>query len=689
MRVREVLALLLALATVAGLGWLGYDWLLRTTDPDRPPEQVADGPQETVTAYLDAWRAGDLEGMRQLVSEVPEGFDQRHRQMWEAFDTVDFDPQLRALREPEDGRAVAELSLTLTPAGAPGPVSWDSEVELTRTRGVWSIRWSLSVLHPELRPTWEFAAVLQPVPRRPILAVDGTELASDDGRWVGFVPGGIDDPDRVVAAFERALPGSGAVATRELGRGQLVDDWFYPVVLVSQARAEAAWETLRRTPGIVEPRVPPEDQRRVLLDLDFARHVVGVIGEATAEQLEQLAAEGVDAPVGTRIPQFGLEAAFDDQLTGSEELQVGLREIGGSGLTVVIDAIQADPSEPVTTTLDVAIQRAVENALDGVDTTAAIVVVDGSDGAIRASASRPVSGFDRARAGRYPPGSTFKTVTLEAALAAGRQLDDEVACPARTVVGGLAVTNAGQRDLGTITLGRAFAESCNTTFASLATELGADALQAAAERFGFGTEPLHPLEAFGGSFPAPADTAELAAAAFGQARVEASPLHLAAMAAAVASGTWHQPYLLTDQGPGRSLPLATGTGSLLREAYLAAVSDGTGTAAAVEGAEVGGKTGTAQAAGGASHAWFVGTVEGLGFAVLVEQGGSGAEVAAPLAARFVQELLRLRSGDLDPADPAAGPARDPEPVPDQTQDTDTGEPEPSSQDGPTVRPEDG
>lgn len=655
MRFREILALVIGLAVVGGLGYLGYGWLIDTTDPDTEEEVVAEGAGEVVADYLAAWEAGDTPTMQQqLTGEPPEDFAQRHEQLVDALAPTSFTVTAGELSEPSDGRATVEVTVEVLPAAAPRPVAWDTTLRLSRNRGTWTVDWSLSTLHPELRPTWEFAAEAEEVARWPILAADGTALADDDGRWIGFVPGGIEDPDRVVAAFERALPGTGAAAQRELDRGELVDDWFYPVVVVSQARADAAWTLLRRTPGIIEPREPPEGQRRALLDLGFARHLVGVVDEATAEQLEELEEQGVDAPVGTHVPQFGLEARFDDRLTGSEVLRVGLREINGGALTHTIDEIQPEGSAPVQTTLDVRVQRAVENALADVDGPAAIVVVDGADGAVRGTASRPLSAFDRARAGRYPPGSTFKLVTLEAALAAGADLDDEVACPGRVVVGGLAVTNAGEKDLGTVTLGEAFAESCTTTFAALGAELGSDSLEEAAERFGFDVEPVHPLGAFGGSFPSPGDTAELAAASFGQARVEASPLHLAAMAAAVTEGVWHQPYVLADDGPGTSRPLATGAAERLRSALTLAVTDGTGRLAAVEGAQITGKTGTAQAEGGdVEHAWFVGTFEDLGFAVLVEDGGSGGEVAAPLAARLGAELQRLLTGEIDPTDPLA------------------------------------
>ena len=643
MRIRDVLAVLVGIGVVAGVGIGGWMWLEETVDPE--PE-IEDDASTTATAYVQAWEAGDLLRMASLVREAPEDFAARHDQLLTGLEATDLRIERGEVDSPVDGRATVPLTVTVDVAVLAEPVSWDTELRLLRERGTWGVDWSLSTIHPELRPTWRFGTETVDIDRELILAADGTPLAGPGTRITfGFQPALVSDPDAVIEAFATALPGSEVAAERELARGDLRDDWFYPVVTVSEARADEASTQLRRASGIVRRT----GQARTLLDDGFAQHVVGVVAPATAEQLEQL---GPPYEAGDVVGQYGLEAVFEADLIGSELTRVGLRDGEAGAFREIIGEGRRDPSRTIQTTIDVTVQRAVENALRGVTDPAAIVVVDGATGAIVGSASRPLSGFDRALSGRYPPGSTFKIVTAEAALATGAGLDDEVECPAETLVGGLRVPNAGARSLGTTTLLAAFAESCNTTFARIGAALGADAMVEAAQRFGFGVDPIVPLPAFGGSFPDPGDTAEVGAAAFGQARVEASPLQLASMAAAAATGTWHQPYLLVDDGPGESRPLATGAPEPLREMLRAVVTDGTGTEAAVDGEEVLGKTGTAQGTGGVEHAWFIGSHGDLGFAVLVEDGGAGSEVAAPIAARFVRELVALTTGDVDPMDAA-------------------------------------
>jgi cell division protein FtsI/penicillin-binding protein 2 len=641
------LAAVLVLGAVVGTGW----WLLEggLDGPDEP----GDTPQATAQAYFAAWEDGRYAEMASLVRQPPEDFREVHEQAVEGLGARGLTLEAGEVEEPEDGRALVDVRLAWE-VDYTDELTWETELELLRERGSWDVAWRPAVLHPELRPGLVFDVEASAVDRAPILAADGTALSgAGDEVTFGFEPTAVDDADAVADAFEEAIPGSGADAARELARGDLVDGWFYPVVTVRAETAEEAGPVLREVDGILRR----SGEGRTLLDTDFAVHVVGRVAEATAEQLDEL---GPPYEVGDEVGQFGLEAAFERDLTGSDEVRVLLRDGEGGAVRDTLAEFQADPSAPLETTLDVAVQRAVENALIGVEDTAAVVVVDSADGAIRGSASRPTTGYNRAFEGRYAPGSTFKLVTLEALLADGAGPDDDVTCPGEASLGGRRVTNSDDRDLGELTLSESFAESCNTTFGPLAIELGAEALTDAAERFGFGVEPDLGLAAAGGSFPDPGDDAEVGAASFGQARVTASPLHLASVAAATVTGTWHQPYLLLERNAElESRDLADGVLDELQAMLRQAVAEGTGGEADVDEG-VRGKTGTAEVGDGVEHAWFIGTWEDHGFAVLVEEGGSGGAVAAPIAGRLVAELRTLLADpdealpdDVDPEDARA------------------------------------
>lgn len=646
MRLGDVVAVLVGIAVLGAVGFGAWWWLGRTLEAEEPEAGPGVSAEATADAYLAAWGEADHEAMAALVRDPPDDFEARHQQLWDALEPWSLTVEGGALDTSVDGRATQPVSLTLELPDLSQPVAWDTELVLLRQAGRWAVSWSLATLHPDLRSGWAFAREYEEVGRAPILAADGTPLA-DEGTLVtfGFEPSNVDDPDEVAEAFELAIPGAGSRAERELGRSDLVDGWFYPVVTVSGARADSV-APLLRVAGVLRQ----ESTGRALYTDDFARHVVGLVDEATAEQLAEL---GDDYEPGDRVGQFGLEAALESQLAQGLVVRIGLRDGDEGPLRVVLAEEQATGGGMVRTTIDITVQQAVENALVGLSGPMAIVVVDGEDGAIRGSASRPLTGFNRAWDGRYAPGAVFGLVTTEALLAAGASPDDPVACPGELELGGRTIANDGDVEFGETDLATAVAAGCRTTLSELGTDAGAAALTEAAARFGFEVEPDLPLPAAGGTFPTPEDDAQLAAASEGQGAVTASALHLASMAAATVDGMWRPPYLLVDEGPGEPRALDEATLEPLTSMLRAAVSDPDGVAseAAVSGQDVAGLAGTADGVDGVTHAWFVGTWNGLGLAVLVEDGDPDAPAAAAaIAGRLVRELASLNGEGVDPVD---------------------------------------
>ena len=165
----------------------------------------------------------------------------------------------------------------------------------------------------------------------------------------------------------------------------------------------------------------------------------------------------------------GLEAARERELAGRPSGEVRI-EADGTNLPVeTLIRFEGAPGTPLATTLDGRVQGAAERALDGVTLPAALVAVDITTGAIRAVASRPLDeGFNRALAGRYPPGSTFKVVTTTALLANGTTPDSSVSCPPEAKVGGKPFRNFEGEAADTIPFRQAFAHSCNTAFVQVA-----------------------------------------------------------------------------------------------------------------------------------------------------------------------------------------------------------------------------
>jgi hypothetical protein len=219
------------------------------------------------------------------------------------------------------------------------------------------------------------------------------------------------------------------------------------------------------------------------------------------------------------LPSVRTEMA--DQLEGTPGWAVLVVDAGGRAITTLAEG-PPQPGATVGVSLDRAIQTAAEDAVEPVTQQTMIVAVAPSTGEVLAVAQNAAADAAGAVAltGRYPPGSTFKIATVGAGLAgAGLTPQTPVACPGSTVIGGRAIPNAGGFDLGTVPLRTAFARSCNTTFAQLATQLDAGALPAAALRLGLGADYIVPgVTTVTGSVPPAPDPVQRAENGSGRAR---------------------------------------------------------------------------------------------------------------------------------------------------------------------------
>ena len=598
---------------------------------DRP------GPEGTAGQYLAAWSRDDLPAMAALVDDPPPGFEETHIAVSEDLGVVAADFELARVTT-EGSRVSATFTATLAIAGL-GEWRYDGVLPLRRTGGGegWSVSWSPAVVHPQLADGLRLGRERDRSVRGAILDRNGEPLVIDrPAVTVGIEPQRMQDRAEVAAALVEHLGVAPAAVDRALAAPGVRPNHFVPIVTIHRPRYDQVRSAIHPVPGIVfretEARLAPSDS--------FGQHVLGRTGEITAEKLEEF---GPTYQIGDIVGLTGLEARFERELAGLASGRILLlADEADEEVVDVLHSFAGTPGASVATTIDPEVQVAVEESLQGIDGPSAVVVV-GGDGTVAASASRPLADdLNRAFAGAYPPGSTFKVITAAALLGEGVTASTSMECPSQTDVGGKVFRNFEGESLGTVTFGDVFAHSCNTAFVTAAAGLTDGALTAAAERFGFGTDYSLGLTTTGGTFPDPADGAERAAAAIGQGRVAASPLHMASVAVAVPNESWRPPVLLPDAGttmePRAIDPVVSKELARLMELV---VTEGTGTAAAVPGKNVAGKTGTAEFGAGKplpSHAWFIGFHDGFAFAVLVEAGGVGGEVAAPIAARLVAAL---------------------------------------------------
>ena len=348
----------------------------------------------------------------------------------------------------------------------------------------------------------------------------------------------------------------------------------------------------------------------------------------------------------------------------------------------------------VRLTINAAAQQAAMRGLAG--RTGAVIAIDPTTGALLAIASSPsfdpnlLSSHDpnviqqtyealssdpkepmlnRALAMALPPGSTFKLVTAAAALESGRYaLHSVLPGPARIKLpqSDHYLSNWTGQACGAgdkVTLERALAISCNTAFAWLGMKLGASALRAQAQKFGFETSFNVPMTSATSHFPKNLDKSQTAMSAIGQCDVRATPLQMAMVSASIANGgVTMTPYLVSQVlGPDlntlqNATPTAFGrsvspnNAPSLQAAMLAVVNSGTGSNARIYGTKVGGKTGTAQnAPGSPAHAWFTGWAKSgttkVAVAVVLQNGGGAREISGNgLAAPIARAVMRAALG---------------------------------------------
>ncbi|MDP2272888.1 MAG: penicillin-binding transpeptidase domain-containing protein [Archangium sp.] len=614
-----VLGLLLLLASCAPV--------TRVLRPRSDAERAAE-------TFLRAWADGDIATQRSLAAPhaLAEQLVWRDRLgvVASRFEIVDVDEQ------PGNARVTFRGVHTLRGLG-----DWVvmSALELEHRKERWLVRWTPAVLHANARAGDRFDRRRSFGARAPLLDRHGVPLTvQGEVVSVGVVPGRVDRAEEVAAALQSHVQLEPSVVHGALWSGGGVPDAFVPLIDLRPERYEAVRPALAPVPGIFFRR----KTLRLTPTEGFAAHTLGRVGTVTTERLAEL---GVPYQVGDVVGLSGLERVQERTLAGLPEGEVRLRR--ASGESVLLHRFEGRAGKPVSTTLDRDVQVAAEAALSEVREPAALVAVKAGSGEVLAVVSRPLGvSLNRALQGLYPPGSTFKVVTAEALLARGLTPESTVSCPATAEAGGFRFRNFDGAALGETTLRRAFAESCNTAFILLGAELKQDGVAEAARRFGFDVDYDVGLPSPRATFPAPDDPAERAAATIGQGRVLATPLHMASVAAAVGAGEWRSPSLLADPvgSPARGPRLGTGTVRSLRVLMHAVVAEGTGKAAAGVPGLIG-KTGSAEFGTEAplrTHAWFIGLQGDVAFAIIVEGGGTGGKVAAPIAARFAGALATGR-----------------------------------------------
>ncbi|WP_089304148.1 penicillin-binding transpeptidase domain-containing protein [Geodermatophilus pulveris] len=529
----------------------------------------------------------------------------------------------------DDGTATVGWTATWDLAAAPA-WSYPATLRLQEADDGWDVVAEPTLVHPELGDGQRLQLERSLPERAPITDAGGQPLFTPtEVVTVGVDPAQVTDLPALAAALAAA---TGVAAEEVVADVEAAPEGrFVPVITLRRPDFEAIRAQVFDLPGAVFPT----DTRLLAPSARFASALLGRVGPATAEVLEESAEDGAPRyAAGDQLGLSGLQRALQEQLTGTPGFAVRVvaadGSVGDAGREV--DALEPVPGRPVRTPLVRAVQTAADAAVATQQLPTHLVVVRPGTGEILAVSSNEAAAAGNAFTGQYPPGSSMKVVSATALLETGTlTAQTPVACPGTLVVEGREFQNADRFDLGTVPFTEAFAQSCNTTFMQQGLALPDDALAAAAASYGVGTDWQLPVDVFSGEVPADSTGTTKAANAIGQGQVLVSPVQLALVSAGVAGGTPAVPVEVVGAEPAGPTPAGPDAAVLdaLRPMMREVVLSGTAGALADRG-EVYGKTGTAEYGSKTppdAHGWFTGYQLGgpqgdLAFAVLVESGQS-------------------------------------------------------------------
>jgi hypothetical protein len=571
-----------------------------------------EGPLPAADRFFAALATGDTAAAAEL-SDDPSDAREALNAAWAGLQATHLDTQILGSKYTEDIGAVHYRYTWHLPKNRMW--TYDGQLKMARYEGHWQIRWNSTDLHPRLGEHQTLALRADPPRRASVNEIGGTDVlapgylyhytldASQAGAFLISTARSVVD---ALHPFDDTLNDPQRLAEQASGSGKPLD-----LITLRTDDSNNVAPAIGNLPGVV---ITPQAEL-LPTDYHFAPALVNQVKKAVIDEL--------DGQAGWRVVSVN-------------QNNVDL---------AVLNEVEPSPAPSVSISLDRAVQNAAQRAVDNQSRQAMIVVIKPSTGEILAVAQNAAANAvgPLATTGLYPPGSTFKMVTAGAVLERDMASPNTLlGCPGHLDIGQRTIPNYGGFDLGVVPMSRAFASSCNTTFAELASRMPPRGLTQAANRYGIGLDyQVDGLSTVTGSVPPTVDMAERTEDGFGQGKVLTSPFGMALVAATVAAGKTPVPKLIEGRPTtitGDTTPISEKMLDGLRPMMRLVVTNGTGKEIADCGA-VFGKTGEAEFPGG-SHSWFAGYRGDLAFASLIVAGGS-----SEYAVRMTKFMLQQLPGD--------------------------------------------
>ncbi len=620
----------------------------------------------TARAYLDAWKANDLETMYALLTPVSqdaislEEFTKHYQGVaYEAaLSGISYDLLSSLVLSPDSGQVNYRVTLHSVLAG---DVTRDTLMHLSMDKGQWRVQWDDTLVLPELAGG-NYLAMERDVPSRAnIYDRSGKALvAQTDATAVGLRPGLIDpeQQDTLFTVLQRLTGLSAETIQAKYAAYPAGSDWYLPLSELPSAEVERRFGDLSGLSGLELAAF----RSRFYFDGGVAPHVIGFVSQIQEGEVDKYRRLGYLQD--ERIGRQGLEAWGEPYLAGQRGGTLYVFNSQGQPVTRLASS-SPKPSQAIYTTLDKDFQEQAQRALEGF--RGAIVVLERDSGRVLAMVSSP--GFDpnayeptnpngssqrqdiysnpenpllnRAAQGLYPLGSVHKIITLAAALESGDFTPESTyECDYHfTELQGIVLNDWTwdhfQKDgktgpSGTLTLPQGLIRSCNPWFWHIGLTLyqeGKTKQVSDMDRaFGLGSPTgIEGVDEAAGQIPDPQSEVDATNLAIGQGSLQVTPLQVADFVAAVGNGgTLYRPQVIEKIAPPdgdpsfvftptvrSKLPISEATLKVIQDAMLGVITSvkPRGTAYHVfTGLDipVAGKTGTAESGTILPHAWFAG-----------------------------------------------------------------------------------
>ncbi|WP_164218302.1 penicillin-binding transpeptidase domain-containing protein [Virgibacillus sp. YIM 98842] len=611
-------------------------------------------PNESFETYVNQWNNMEFEKMYSMLTpEAKETYaiDQyadRYNKIYEDLAVSDlhvsFDPIADETLENAMEDGTATLPFTVDMETMAGEINFSYEATLHQLGEEeeemnWFIAWDPGFIFPDLKDGGEISIETTNPQRGEILDRNQMPLAINDTVYeIGFIPESMgDNPEQSIDQAAELLGMSVENIETALNADWVEPDLFVPLKQVSVTDEETL-NQLFEVPGITNRELTG----RVYPAGEAAAHLVGYIGDITAEELEE--AEPGKYSATDVIGKRGLEQWYEDRLKGERGVTIVVEKEDEE--EVVLAETPVQDGENITLTIDINLQEKIFNAYEEEDsgTAAAINPVTGETLALVSSPAfdpneilygtnadlwdslqnDEQSPLINRFSATFAPGSVIKPLTAAIGLANGSLDPDEgFEIEGKTWSNGEAWGDYEVRRVsessGPVDLMDAMVRSDNIYFAMQGVEMGGEAFVSGMESIGFGEELPYEYPVSASTVSASGemdDEVMLANASYGQGQLEMSALHLAAgYTMFINEGNMVKPTFLSSEETGQIWQenvLSPEQADLIADSLRAVVTDGTATVANEADFPISGKTGTAELKlsgeddSAQENGWFVG-----------------------------------------------------------------------------------